>query len=42
VPDSFSPNKVRNMVKLIAPGASEIISSMNSSVGFWPMIKWVN
>ncbi|EDL85837.1 rCG37289 [Rattus norvegicus] len=37
VPFSFSPNIVRNMVKLIGPGASFIIPSRYSSVGFFPV-----
>merc|ERR1719288_142374 len=36
VPCSLSPNKVRNMVKLIGPGASFIIASKYSSVGSLP------
>ena len=36
VPFSFSPNMVRNMVKLMGPGASTIIPSRYWSVGFLP------
>jgi len=36
VPLSFSPNIVRNMVKFMGPGASFIIASRYSSVGFLP------
>lgn len=36
VPFSFSPNMVRNMVKLMGPGASLIMPSRYSSVGFFP------
>lgn len=36
VPFSFSPNMVRNMVKLMGPGASLIMPSKYSSVGFFP------
>ena len=36
VPFSFSPNMVRNIVKLIGPGASLIIPSRYWSVGFLP------
>ena len=36
VPLSFSPNKVRNMVKLMGPGALLIMSSKYCSVGFLP------
>ncbi len=35
-PWSLSPKSVRNMVKLIGPGASFIIPSRYSSVGFLP------
>lgn len=37
VPFSFSPNMVRNIVKLICPGASLIMASSSSSVGFLPI-----
>ena len=36
VPLSLSPNMVRNMVKLMGPGASAIIPSRYSSEGFLP------
>ncbi len=36
VPFSFSPNMVRNMVKLMGPGASTIMPSRYWSVGFLP------
>lgn len=36
VPLSRSPNMVRNMVKLIGPGASLIMPSRYSSEGFFP------
>lgn len=39
VPLSLSPNMVRNMVKLIGPGASAIIPSRYSSEGFLPEDK---
>lgn len=41
VPFSFSPNIVRNMVKLMGPGASFIMASRYSSVGFLPNKKQV-
>ena len=37
VPFSFSPNMVRNMVKLMGPGASFIMASRYASVGFFPV-----
>lgn len=37
VPLSLSPNMVRNMVKLMGPGASDIIPSRYSSEGFLPV-----
>lgn len=37
VPFNFSPNIVKNMVKLIGPGAQFIISSRYWSVGFFPV-----
>ena len=37
VPFSFSPNIVRNIVKLIGPGASFIIASNSWSAGFLPV-----
>ncbi|KAG7229724.1 hypothetical protein INR49_012520 [Caranx melampygus] len=39
VPLSLSPNIVRNMVKLIGPGASLIIPSRYSSDGFLPLVS---
>ena len=39
VPFSFSPNIVRNIVKLIGPGASAIISSRYLSVGSKNQLK---
>jgi hypothetical protein len=39
VPFNFSPNMVRNMVKLMGPGASFIMASKYSSVGFFPKHK---
>lgn len=39
VPLSFSPNIVRNIVKLMGPGASFIMASRYSSVGFFPTNK---
>ena len=40
VPLSLSPNRVRNIVKLIGPGASDIIFSRNSSDGSFPVDMW--
>ena len=39
VPFNFSPNIVRNMVKFMGPGASFIMASRYSSVGFFPKQK---
>ena len=36
LPVSFSPKRVRNMVKLRGPGASDIIPSTTASVGSCP------
>jgi hypothetical protein len=35
-PVNFSPKRVRNMVKLRGPGASDIIPSTTESLGSWP------
>ena len=37
LPVSFSPKRVRNMVKLRGPGASDIIPSTTLSLGSWPV-----
>ena len=42
VPFSFSPNMVKNIVKLMGPGAQFIISSKYWSVGFLPENHWMN
>lgn len=42
VPFNFSPNMVRNMVKLMGPGASFIMASRYSSVGFFPTNKGIH
>ena len=41
VPFSFSPNMVRNIVKLMGPEASFTIASRLASVGSWPETRYM-